>query len=312
MIYKLSLVVLTFGLSACIKIRDPKKEAEKSQNAPHPVTQISYEITPLPQPNRYLVKFLGLTPEALLQRSAMNGEGKVELQALSSQEDVVSSGGLYEYRFQDQGHEQRIEVQVPSDLVIEGDQNVSNFSLEDLKNHELGLEKVLKVSGRLYLKANSFLNTQGMNILIEADSIESEGATLQSFRETEALINNQNGKSGGKLYLKARSLRGTTQVIMRGQTAYNIFAPGGRTQGFNGGNSGELWVDIPDLSRGFIHYKALPGEAGPGGAPFTMCGFENRSACGAPPAAGPPGSAGLAQPACLVRDGKCEELKSSN
>src|SRR5690606_24261445 len=122
MIQKLNLVVLCLCISACIQIRDPKKETASNQNAPVPapkvslqVQKLSYEIQALPQPQRYLVRFLGIGPDekVTLQRQKLNSDEKPSL--VSGLVDLVDQPGQYQYRLHRGPQEEEIQVAIPQD-----------------------------------------------------------------------------------------------------------------------------------------------------------------------------------------------------
>lgn len=306
MLLKLSLVVIALTTAACIKVRDPKKESNDSQNAPA-VSEITYEIEALDQPNRYLVKFTGLGPDSLVQRSGMGQKGKVEVQSITGSEDMVEQGGFYEYQFQVQGQMRKIQVQVPTDVVVEGIRNVSEFELEEIKSKTQRINKRLKVEGRLYFKERSALITGGQNVLIEADWIHSEGATLQTFLDSNLLVSDKEPASGGTIYLKSRGIRGTLRVEMKGQTGQVGSVLNARTDGYSGGNSGELFIEIENLEKGRVEPILQPGE-GIKGRAIKTCHPQPNNPCVKKTIkpAGADGQPGVAQPVCFLKNMKCE------
>lgn len=300
MFRKLCLVMVLLTVSACIKIRDPKKEVSKDQKSPSVVMGISYEIIPLPQPQKYRVRFKGEGIEsASIQRRLP--DSNIKSMVVEGDEDVTDQAGIYEYRIQVGGREDKLWVEIPQDLVIKGHQNIKDLPLVD-SDRELEFEKKLLISGRLYFVAGSVLTTQGLKVLIEADHIESEGARIQTFPENN-YSPRYDGSGGGLVHLKSRSLYGGLHIIMRGLDGGNggveKFRGDARRDGYNGGNSGLLIVEIENLAKGFITYDLLPGR-----------GADGLKKEGKPP--GIPGVPGIQHPPCYLVKDRCEELRPYN
>ncbi len=310
MFQKLNLVVLCIFMSACIQIRDPEKKTPASQNSPGPVQnlslevqKLSYEIQPLSQPQHYLVRFFGVAADEkfILQRQPVGAQEKPVL--IENLEDLLIAPGQYQYRLQQGHHEETVSVTIPQDLVLTGAINLTQLPLVDVKDSSDYTKKLSLTDGRLFLRANTVLTTGGARVLIEADAIESEGAILQTFTPNFR-VPNGNAPSGGLIHLKTRSMRGSLHVTMRGLDGPSALIwplPGKIMQrdGFHGGNSGLLIVEIQDMARASITYDIVAGKGGQGAE------VKNQPR-------GKPGHDGILQPPCLLRNNKCEELKAYN
>ncbi|MFN8790465.1 MAG: hypothetical protein ACK5Y2_03305 [Bdellovibrionales bacterium] len=306
--FVLTLMVLT--LSACIQVRDPEADKAQSPEVTPGVPKMGARVTPLPQAQTYLVQMDGVPKGAQIQRFSINEKGQKIVEPLEKPEDVVKKAGPQEYAILEAGKpEQRLQVNIPEDVVITGLQRVSKLKLQDMAPNAWGLEKHFRVTGRLYFQGSSALITEGQKVLIEADTIESEGATLQSFSQDQLLVINADGRHGGLIYLKSRELKGTLQVNMYGQSSelQNFLLPDQRNHGFSGGSSGQLVIDIENLNFGRVRYQALPGKGGEGKEVHALCW----GGCPNPilKPAGPKGQDGVAQAACWLRHGRCEELR---
>lgn len=308
--YKMFLIaVLGLSITACIKVRDPNKEGEKSQEAkiaPQQVSEITYEVEALPEPQKYLVRFKNLSSDTVISKS--------NNQLLESHEDVATEAGNVEYQVLSGGHRKSVQVRIPKDLIVSGVTLLSSLPLENLKNDPRGVTKRLSFDGRLYFLAGSKLVTQGTHVLIEAQSIESEGATIETLEANKQLAQNADATHGGRIYLKSPSLRGALHFVMRGEEGqlrnYNRRGP---MTGYNGGNSGYLVVDIQDRSNGAITYELLPGKAGVGvRQPVSFSQSRNRITVRQLGPRGTPGRSGMSQPPCFLNNGRCEELKIYN
>lgn len=306
----LLLTLMAGALSACIQVRDPEAKKEEAPKVTAAVSAINAKVTPLPRPQTYWVQFEGVREGAQIQRLSVNDKGQKLVEPLSKPEDVVKNPGLVEYSILEAGKpERRIRVEIPKDHVISGFQKVSSLQLEDLGPNPWGLEKRFRVTGRLYFQGSSALITEGHKLLIEATTIESEGATLQTFSDDQLLAMNTDGRHGGLIYLRSRELKGTLQVNMYGQSSelQNFLSQDQRNQGYNGGSSGQLIVEIENLSFGRIRHEALPGKGGEGKPVYAFCWGGCQNPILKP--AGPKGQDGVAQGACWLRNGRCEELR---
>lgn len=324
MLNKLLLGMLALSISACIKVRDPKEEAKeeskKGQVAPQQVSEITYEIEPLPQFQKYLVRLKNLSGQTSVHRFSANSKDKPVV--VGSLEDVVDHSGLVEYRILSNGQERFLRVEIPNDVLVEGEMPITKLPIEELKNSPLGVDKKVSIKGRLFFKSGSRLVTNGLRVLIEAQTIESEGASVYTRIDTKAAEVRfpnavyKDGDSGGTIYLRAKVLRGALHFHLRGQDGstgeqwsskhYSV----AQVDGFDGGNSGLLYVDIQDMSHGAITYNAEPGKGGAGVEIRSIHFGGGKSRVLRPK--GKDGKSGIVQPPCLIKNGRCEELKAYN
>ncbi len=279
MISKLLLITLSLTLISCIEVRDPDaktKVAEEVQSQP------IVEVRPLPQPQRYAVLIKGLPDRSRISRRVIGnlkfGEAAQLANSTTEAEDIIEQAGHYEYSVQQGERNFQLRVVIPQDYVVSGDMKLQQLE-KDLKLQGKNL-KVLETDGRVYFKAGASLTTMGENLLIKAQSIESEGALLQTFPVNQTSKFGVDGNHGGHIKLEALALRGTLQVIMRGGNGglpeASSFLSGKKmdqlnNNGHKGGNSGLLEVKIQDQSQGDITFELEPGKGSAGQPIMTFC-----------------------------------------
>ncbi len=279
MISKLLLFALSLNLISCIEVRDPDEKAEVTEEVQ---SQPIVEVRPLPQPQRYAVLLKGLPYRSRISRRVIGnlkfGESAQLADSTTEAEDIIEQAGHYEYSVQQGERNFQLRVVIPHDYIVSGDIELQQLE-KDLKLQGKNL-KVLETDGRVYFKAGASLTTMGENLLIKAQSIESEGALLQTYPSNHTSPVGIDGNHGGHIKLEASALRGTLQVIMRGGNAgipeASSFLSGKKmdqlnNNGHKGGNSGLLEVKIQDQSQGDITFELEPGKGSVGQAIMTSC-----------------------------------------
>ncbi len=267
---KLKILVLPLLLSiiSCIEVRDP----DQNKKLEVVETRVFAEVRPLAQPQKYAVLIKGLSGLSQVTRKSLSSAkiGKLEQVVVSNleAEDIVEAAGVYEYSILQNGQNIQLQVEIPHDYIIEDEMNISQ--LVDLKQkNDQDHFHVLETNGRVYFKARSSLLTNGENILIKAQMIESEGAIIQTFLPLQKAKNLVHGRHGGHIKLESKSIRGTLEVFMRGEsggdmlvspTAAQMRIEDMQNDGRKGGNSGFLELQIDDQSKGRVTYALEPGQ----------------------------------------------------
>ena len=188
----LLILPLIFSLISCIEVRDPNEEAQVIEEVTH---QPTVEVRPLPQPHRYAVLI----------------KGSIDT------EDVIEQPGVYEYSVQKGGRQFNLQVEIPQDYVVENEMTLEQLSPVTILDENQF--RVLETKGRVFFNARSMLTLMGEKLLIKASSIESEGALLQTFPINQTAGLGLDGRHGGHIKFEAQKIRGTLQVIMRGENA---------------------------------------------------------------------------------------------
>jgi hypothetical protein len=258
-------------LVSCIEVRDAneKNKAPVQENQAGPTA----EVRPLSQPHQYAV--LIKNHERLMQVRRRNTEkgklGLVEIQVSENQaEDLLNQAGSYQYDIIQGDKTFNLVVEIPQDYVISGQMNLRN--LNNLPRDKVEGFYILETAGRLFFEAGSSLTTDGEKILVKVNSIESEGALVQTFPKGQTAQIGKSGRHGGHVKLQANTFRGSLHFALRGESGgtgeYPILVSK-RINEFNvnggsGGNSGLLEVDIKDKSMGSISFELSPGIGGKG------------------------------------------------
>lgn len=267
------IICISVFLISCIEVRDPNKETKQNVVAPEQAVQPIAEVMPLSQPQKYAVRIKGLSDQSQITRKKLGVVSEKNPIYGVQGEDIVDSPGFYEYSIQQGDRKFQVQVEIPQDYIIEGDKDLKSYEVEK------GF-KVLKTAGRVFFRASSSLTTNGENFLIQAKSIESEGAMLQTFLPGQTVGVGFNGHHGGLIKIVAEELRGTLQVFMRGQNGGRgetlLGASRKKWQDINnnggaGGNSGQLELTIKDQTRGQIMFNLEPGKGGEGTKLISHC-----------------------------------------
>lgn len=274
------LSVLALCLVACGEAQDeasePGPEASKNSGS------IKAHVEPADRPNIYNVS-LQVTEDCIVEKK-LNGisEKTIELKGHRIILDMGIAGGssiVYEARRPETREIiESVKLEIPKDLHVSG-----NVIAKDLMK-SITMQKF----GRVIFEKDSKLITGGEKILIETESLVSQGATIVTF---ESGFDSSN-LDGGQLVIKAKEIIGDLFVEMRGKDGVSG-APGssgaagyvgqnGKTcqdgqdggsggnggdglAGTNGGNSGALFVEIKDNSKGNLTYVMRSGKGGLGG-----------------------------------------------
>jgi hypothetical protein len=166
----------------------------------------------------------------------------------------------------------KVKVSIPVDLEILGSYT---------PNSPLNL-------GRLFLRPKAQIQTLGTDLVVQAQEIISEGATIQTFPNASTAAPGMNGRSGGQISLRAQKASGRLTLVGDGE----IGGPG--TDGRNGqdgqigfrgapGDWGMNPVLYRFLNRGFVDafgntmrrypkpYTDLEWSRTLGGIPYYIC-----------------------------------------
>ncbi len=309
--FQLSVIMCCFLAVGCVEVKDQNEKKSKATE----VSQIAYEIEPLDRPQGYLVRFSGLNCSLNFRRTS---KLKSRISAnLRNCEDIVDESGLHEYEWIEGTVAKSLSVNIPEDKIIVGTVQLDQLNPADFRDQS-EVKKQVKISGRLYLRAGSRLVTNGESVLIEAELIHSEGASILTFESGSRAPEANLGRSGGLVYLKSEQIKGVLNFELRGQHGGN-----GETtavsrkrwkdlnlNGANGGNSGKLWIESENLNHSQVNILKEVGQPGIGTDVTTFARFEAR----APRVRtilrpkGPDGSTGFEEKSCLIVNQKCEAL----
>jgi len=262
--FVMSLMSLLVG---CVEVQDEEKKSDPVIATQ--VSNLSYEIEALAQPHSYLVRLKGVNCSESMTRSTFRVK-QMQVQ-LSNCQDSLIEPGAYEYEWIDQGQKKTILVQIPRDLVIDGPLQLNDLMPVDVNNNK-NYNKYLKIEGRLFLTYGSKIITNGESVLIEAQSVNSEGGQISTFSEQTQAAANQNGLHGGLIYLKTSKLTGNLKVQLIGQNGGN----GGKdykSNGLsidlsvsldagNGGNTGSFWLEAEDTKNSYVVIERNYGKSG--------------------------------------------------
>lgn len=311
--FQLSVIMGCLLILGCVEVKDQNEKKIKVIEVP----QITYEIEPLAQPQSYLVRFSGLNCGHNFRRtSTLKSRVSTDLRNC---EDLVNEPGVHVYEWLEGTVAQSLSVNIPEDKIIDGTVQFSQLNPEDVQDYS-EIKKRVKFTGRLYFRAGSKLVTNGESVLLEADLIHSEGASIMTFESGSKAVEATHGQSGGLIYLRAKKLIGAFRIELRGQIGGN-----GENQfssrkpinslilnGSNGGNSGRFWLESLDLNQSQLNLIKEPGMGGQGTEVHRMCiDLSGNNPCR--PSApirpkGPEGSTGFEERSCLIVNQKCEPL----
>lgn len=310
--FQMLVVIGCFLTVGCIEVKDQNEKKSKGTEVP----QIAYEIRPLAQPQSYLVRFSGLNcDQSFKKTTSLKSRINTELRNC---EDLVDEPGAHLYEWHEGTDVKSLIVNIPEDKVIDGTVQLSQLNPEEYENHS-EIQKHLKISGRLYFRAASRLVTNGESVLIEADIVQSEGASIMTFENGSQAIDGVHGKSGGLIHLRAKKIIGAFRVELRGQNGgngENHFISGKPIgslilNGSNGGNSGRFWLESLDLSQSQINIIKESGVGGQGTGVTGLCiDLTGSNSCQVNTIAnrGPDGFSGFEERSCLIVNQKCEAL----
>lgn len=272
------ILIIAFSIG-CVEVRDPEaKKNKEAVGASQPTIQ--WEVRPLSGPQKYEVILKGVSEGSQIVRKSLNfiKQSSTDYKIAQSPvfSDIVESGGVFEYLVQLGTQVTKIEVIVPQDLIIEGEVDIKSLPLNLQRDQDEW--KTLETEGRIYFRAGALITTQGAQLLIKARSIESEGATIQTFNLSQTAEALHEGRNGGQIKLVADELRGTLHFVMRGEHGgYGQLPFQNRkgvpfdNRGRRGGNSGLLISEIKDLSRGALSVDFDPGKGGKGTELKSFC-----------------------------------------
>lgn len=268
----LLLLPLTF-LNACANELDHKKEEPTSGVRILSESQVHITFTPSDSANSYTATLIW--PEA--QGTIRILENAKVLATLSGQftsySMPVEGGTEVSYLVEHLSSENKIISSVP----------ISGTVPKDLFwDKETILEQDTTINaGRIYISKDARLLTKQFNLTILADTIKAEGGLITNFAngESQKAIATQ-GLNGGNILIQAKYATGNLAIEMRGQNGgegkSSVMGAIGSTQqcfpgsGGDGGNSGELKIDIADGTTLALLVNRFIGVKGPsGGSPWS-------------------------------------------
>jgi hypothetical protein len=305
--FKFSVIVCCLLTLGCVEVKDQNEKKSKVIQVP----QITYKIEPLAQPQAYLVRFSGLNCGLNFRRtSTLKSRVSIDLKNC---EDLVNEPGVHRYEWLEGSVPQSLSVNIPEDKIIEGTAQLSQLSPEDVEDHD-EIKKQVKISGRLYFRAGSKLVTNGESVLLEANLIHSEGASIVTFESGSRARQITNGLPGGLIFIKAKKVEGLLRVELRGQHGGHGERQGMDVDrvlnGANGGNSGKLWLQVEDPRNSQLSLVKEVGEPGIGS---EIIRYGTRPRPRAPRERrvlrrGADGHSGFEERSCLIVNQKCEPL----
>jgi hypothetical protein len=302
---KFILIALYIGLVSCVEVKDVKQKVPDEAN---PDQKITYHIEPLAQPQSYLVQFLGVDCAAPFRK--VSPQKKVESGPLNQCTHVVTEAGVHEYSFNDQS----LQVIIPEDLILHNKVLVTQLPIEDLDSRK-EIKFRLQVKGRLYLRRGAQLITEGKGILIQAHTIESEGAEILSFEPGQQASPTVHGRSGGIIWVKAQEIKGPLRFVLRGEKGgdgesflsvrkkvHELILDGG-----HGGNSGRVQIEVDKLKNSYLQTQLDPGVKGSGTEVKSLCFIISNCQEQILRPRGKDGFDGLPERSCFMQNGVCAE-----
>lgn len=299
---------LLLALVGCVEVQDEKKETQ-TEDTHVEVSKLSYQIEALAQVQSYLVKFSGIDCDKKITK--MTRSKSDQIVQLSQCSEVVNEPGLHVYKF-DEG---MLQVEIPQDVVIRGHMRLSDLNPKKVEQ-KARYTQHLKIAGRLYFESASIISTNGESVLIEAQSISSDGGRIVTFFDNVTASDGQNGKHGGLIHLVSPRIQGAIEVILQGQNGGNgeseVALNGKRLEnliinGGNGGNSGQFWLETTDDSMSQIKIIKIPGNRGIGSEIRGGCGLFSGDNCH-PRILRPKGTdghLGLEEKSCMIKNNQC-------
>jgi hypothetical protein len=294
-----ALLVVGCGLSACMKIRtvdadEPAGDVHEISEAKAgaQVTGAPYvEVLPAPNAYQVLIPVNQEFGEVVIQRT---GPDKVKQQLVLASshfgaiDEKVKSGETYLYEW----NGQKTELTIPVDFEVKGEMSFGQKETEVLFKPGANW-------GRIWFHENAILTTLGQDLELKANELIFVKATLRSFRVGQQAGVGVDGRSGGRLRLKALKASGVLNLELRGEKGgvglpgadqFSRTSPfgqlcgdgicldqhqcvsGGPVQGGqggigkNGGSTPITNIDIADTRDLNLQILSEPGYGGQGGA----------------------------------------------
>lgn len=144
----------------------------------------------------------------------------------------IQAGESYTYRLQGSETSNSVTIAVPKDFTYN-----TNSDIETMNG------------GRLFLGRGVHLYTQGKTVKLKFDEIFADESFIETFPENATASVNQDGRSGGKLMISAKRLRGKIQFVARGENGGigTPGQPGNRGSKGISGNPAQYICKLPGL-----------------------------------------------------------------
>ncbi len=188
-------------------------DQEEDKGIPKPPPQtvlLGAQIEPLPAPNQYRVHLkwkMKEDPAAWRLRREVRSEGAKPLVTLDGSEreyvdTTVSAGETYKYYLETSEGSAKAEVTalVYSDLVIQGVMTPESFAAH-----------------RLFFTPGSKIRTEGKDVQINVEEIISDGGTVESFHYGQTAPEEQPGRAGRRIEIRAKRASGLLYVTAQGE-----------------------------------------------------------------------------------------------
>lgn len=186
---------------------EPAVAPPKKVEAPLSVT-----VVPKGEMNKYRVEVAWSLPEGvqathILREDAKGGTVQIAIDPNSLDQrvfdDNIDPGSTYAYSIDtSDGNPMRTSIEIPRDVLIDESGPISSQTLK----------------GRLYLKRDITLFTNGESVELVAEEIHSEGVVIKAFPVGTTAARGQNGRSAGSIYIRAKKASGEIIVVADGET----------------------------------------------------------------------------------------------
>lgn len=232
------LIYFWFALTGCGK-STPGSTAEEPTPGLEPSTEVpktpvsrrapdtfSIQATGLSEPNKYVVRISAdsLSSHYQIYRQQTNGNeklvGTMNKDASAFEDNEVEAGKEYEYtlaRLDNTEKKQTLYVTIPKDLVI-------NSTVNQVRSHGYA---------RVFLTEQARIQTEGQDFVLEANELISNGAVLETYTEGTKAPAGAEGRTPGRIVIKANSARGSLTIFNRGENG------GDGQNGSRGSNGGK-------------------------------------------------------------------------
>ncbi|QDK37924.1 hypothetical protein [Bdellovibrio sp. NC01] len=267
------LIISTLLLSSCANELDHKQEEPPSGVRILSESQVHISFTPNDSANSY--QAIITWPEA---------QGTIRILE-NSKVLATLSGQFTSYSVPVQGGTEvsyLVEHLSTDNKIISSVQILGTVPKDLFWDKETTLEQDTIINaGRIYISKDAKILTKQFNLTIIADTIKAEGGLITNFADGESQkAIATNGLKGGNISISAQKASGNLAIEMRGQNGGEgksaVMGAFGSTQqcfsgpGGNGGNSGELKIDIADGTTLALLVNRYVGMKGPnGGAPWS-------------------------------------------
>lgn len=139
------------------------------------------------------------------------------------------------------------EIQIPSDLAFSGLTTIGN------------VDSSIR---RIFLNEGVVARTNGEEVTIDVNEIVSRNGVIETFAEGTTAAAGQNGRSGGRIYIKTKKGRGNLTILARGENGGAGFQGPTGGSGAGGGPGRNGVADSESICRQPLSTLRPPSEGG--------------------------------------------------